>query len=197
MQVDGKAQPRFYKPRTVPYAIQSRVEELARLEREGILEPVTHSEWAAPVVPIIKQYGSVRLCGDYKLTINQAAVVERYPLPRIEDMLSCLAKGKVLSKLDLSHAYMQLALKSKKYVTISSQKGLFQYTKLPFGITSAPAVFQRTMECILQGIPNTIVYISGWIIRGRSFENFGGSFVQIGRGWPKVIDIVCFHGAFS
>ncbi|KAL5479309.1 hypothetical protein EMCRGX_G022812 [Ephydatia muelleri] len=49
LQVDGKAQPRFYKPRTVPYALRSRVEELARLEREGILEPVTHSEWAAPV----------------------------------------------------------------------------------------------------------------------------------------------------
>ena len=139
LQVDGKAQPRFYKPRTVPYALRSRVEEeKARLEIEGILEPVTHSEWAAPVVPVVKQDGSVRLCGDYKLTINQAAVVERYPLPRIEDMLSCLAKGKVFSKLDLSHAYMQLALdpESKKYVTISTQKGLFQYTRLPFGITS-------------------------------------------------------------
>eukprot|EP00731_Ephydatia_muelleri_P020722 Em0013g449a len=58
LQVDGKAQPRFYKPRTVPYALPSRVEELARLEKEGILEPVTHSEWAAPVIPVVKQDGS-------------------------------------------------------------------------------------------------------------------------------------------
>ena len=74
----------------------------------------------------------MRLCRDYKLTINQAAIVERYPLPCIEDMLSCLAKGKVFSKLDLSHTYMQLALdpESKKYeyVTISTLKGLFRYT---------------------------------------------------------------------
>ena len=71
LQVDVKVQPQFYKPRTVPYALRSRVEEeLVRLEREGILEPVTHSEWAAPVVPLVKQDGSVRLCGDYKLTIN-------------------------------------------------------------------------------------------------------------------------------
>ena len=142
----------------MPYALRSRVEEeLVRLEREGILEPVTHSEWAAPVVPLVKQDGSVRLCGDYKLTINRAAVVERYPLPRIEDLLSCLSKGKVFSKLDLSHAYMQLALdpESKKYVSISTQKGLFQYTRLPFGISSAPAIFQRTMERVLHGIPNT------------------------------------------
>ena len=62
LQVDGK--PRFYKPRTVRYALPSRVEELARLEKEGILEPVTHSEWAAPVIPIVKQNGSVRLHGD-------------------------------------------------------------------------------------------------------------------------------------
>ena len=138
--------------------------------QEGILEPVTHSEWAAPVVPIVKQDGSVRLCGDYKLTINRAAVVERYPLPRIEDMLSCLAKGKVFTKLDLSHAYMQLALdpESKRYVTISTQKGLFQYSRLPFGISSAPAIFQRTMERVLHGIPNTIVYIDDILVTGAS-----------------------------
>ena len=54
---------------------------------------MTHSEWAAPVVPLVKQYGHVRPCGDYKLTINQTAVVERYPLPCIEGILSCLRKS--------------------------------------------------------------------------------------------------------
>ena len=56
-------------------------EELVRVEREGILEPVTHSELAAPVVPIVKQDGNVRHCGDYKLTINWVACrIEMYPL---------------------------------------------------------------------------------------------------------------------
>ena len=165
---------------------------------------MTHSEWAAPVVPIVKQDGSVRLCGDYKLTINRAAVVERYPLPRIEDMLSCLAKGKVFTKLDLSHAYMQLALdpESKRYVTISTQKGLFQYTRLPFGISSAPAIFQRTMERVLHGIPNTIVYIDDILVTGASdkehFGNVGESVVQVRRVRDEVKEVeVCVYGAFS
>ena len=81
-------------------------------------------------------------------------------------MLSCLAKGKLFSKLDLSHAYMQLALdpEYKKYVTISTQKGLFQYTRLPFRISSAPAIFQRTMERVLHGIPITIAYIDDILV---------------------------------
>ena len=65
---------------------------------------------------------------------------------------------------------MQLALdpESKRYVTISTQKGLFQYTRLPFGISSAPAIFQRTMERVLHGIPNTIAYMDDILVTGAS-----------------------------
>ena len=103
-------------------------EELKRLEAAGIIEPVTHSDWAAPVVPVVKGDGSIRLCGDYKLTVNRVASLEKYPLPRIEDLISSLGKGKVFTKLDLANAYLQIELEqeSKKYVTISTHKGLFQ-----------------------------------------------------------------------
>ena len=93
---DLKAGPLFFKPRPVPYALRARVEEeLKRLEAAGIIEPVTHSDWAAPVVPVVKGDGSIRQCGDYKLTINRVASLEKYPLPRIEDLISSLGKGKV------------------------------------------------------------------------------------------------------
>ena len=56
-------------------------EEIIKLEKAGIIEPVAHSKWAAPVVPLLKQDGSIRLCGDYKLTVNRVAGLEKYPLP--------------------------------------------------------------------------------------------------------------------
>ena len=70
--------------------------------------------------------------------------MDTYPLPRIEDLLALLAGGISFSKLDLAHAYQQIKLEeeSRKYVTINTHKGLFQYTRLPFGVASAPAVFQ-------------------------------------------------------
>ena len=70
-----EAIPKFCKARPVPYALREKVEnELQRLETEGIIEPVQMSDWAAPIVPVLKRDGSVRICGDYKLTVNQAAV---------------------------------------------------------------------------------------------------------------------------
>ena len=96
----------------MPYALREKVEaELLRLEKSGVIEKVQFSEWAAPVVPILKRDGSIRLCAwDYKLTINRAAIVDPYPLPRIEDILSSIGNAKVFSKLDLANAYLQRLL---------------------------------------------------------------------------------------
>ena len=81
IQVDPQAQPRFCKPRPVPYALRDKVnEEIERLEKAGIIEPVQHAEWAAPIVPVVKQDGTIRICGDYKMTVNQAAKQDIYPL---------------------------------------------------------------------------------------------------------------------
>ena len=79
--------------------------ELDRLEAEGILEPVTYSEWAAPVVPVPKTEGQIRLCGDYKVTINPVLEVDQYPLPKPDNIFATLSTGKVFSKIDLTHAY--------------------------------------------------------------------------------------------
>lgn len=67
--------------------------ELERLQQLGVIESIQFSNWAAPIVPVLKEDGTVRICGDYKLTINQAAKVETYPIPRVEDLFSMLAGG--------------------------------------------------------------------------------------------------------
>ena len=69
-------------------------DELKRLQDAGIISPVRSSPWAAPVVPVLKKDGKIRLCGDYKLTINQVAFTETYPLPRADELFAKLSGGK-------------------------------------------------------------------------------------------------------
>ena len=171
LHVIPDAKPRFCRPRSVPYALRSRVDQaLEKLEADGIIEAVDFSEWAAPIVPVVKQDGSIRICGDYKLTVNQAAQIDVYPLPLVDDLFASLAGGKTFTKLDLAHAYQQLQLDeaSRCYVTINTQKGLFRYTRLRFGVASAPAIFQRTMETILRGLPHVCVYLDDILVTGES-----------------------------
>ncbi len=109
--VKPNAVPRFYKPWSVPFAMKHKVEkELERLQQLGIIESIKFSDWVAPIAPVLKDDGTVHICGDYKLTINQAAKLETYPIPRVEDLFSMLAGGKTFTKLDMSHAYQQLLL---------------------------------------------------------------------------------------
>ena len=170
LYVDPQAIPKFCKARSVPYAMRGKVEEeLHRLVQEGILEPIQYADWAAPIVPVWKKdKESVRVCGDFKLTVNKVARLDRYPIPRIEDLLAKLAGGKQFSKLDMSQAYQQLLLdeSSRQYVVINTHKGLFRYSRLPFGVSSAPGIFQRVMENLLQDIPGVVVYIDDVLITG-------------------------------
>ena len=120
-------------------SIRSRVEdELTRLEEVGVIDPVAHSDWSALIVSVIKRDGTIRICGDFKVTVNKVAKRDMYPFPKVEDLLSTLAGGKSFLKLDLSHAYQQLHLseESKPLVTINTTKGLYQYTRLPFGVSA-------------------------------------------------------------
>ncbi|KAL5509175.1 hypothetical protein EMCRGX_G004492 [Ephydatia muelleri] len=87
-------------------------------------------------------------------------------VPRIDDLLSSLAGARVFTKLDLAHAYLQLALdeESKKLVTVSTHKGLFRNNRLPFGVASAPAIFQRVIEGILSGIHHVYAYMDDVLV---------------------------------
>ena len=160
--------PRYYKARSVPYSMRALVDkQLASLVSPGVIEPVQYSEWAAPIVPILKfDKQSVTICGDFKLTVNRASKLDCNPIPIIEDLFAKSPGGKTFSKLDLSQAYQQLQLdeKSKSYVVINTQRGLFRYNGLPYGVSSAPGIFQRTMENLLQGVPHVVVYLDDILI---------------------------------
>ena len=144
--VEPGVTPRFNPARSVPYALRDKVDkELQRLQDQGILEPVETAEWAAPIVVILKKdKSSVRICGDFSVMVNPVSKLDRYPIPKPEDLFAKLANGKQFSTLNLSHTYQQIPLdpESRKYVVVNTHKGLFQYTRLPFGISSATGIFQ-------------------------------------------------------
>ena len=128
----------------MPYALKSKIEdELTRLEKERVIRPVEFLQWAAPIVPIVKGDGTIRVCGDYKLTVNRAAKTDTYPLPRIKDLFASLTGGQLFTKLDLAHAYQQVPLDedSQMNTAINTHNGLYCYNRLPFGVASAPAIF--------------------------------------------------------
>ena len=156
------AAPKFLKTRSVPYVLQGKIEtELERMQRENIIEAVKFSEWATPVVPVLKPDGTVRICGDYKVTVNQESRLEQYPIPRLEDLLVKLGSGSVFSKLDMSHAYNQLVLdeEAQNVLTLTTHKGLFKVKRLPYGVSSAPAIFQRTVESLVGDIPGLVAIL--------------------------------------
>ena len=121
---------------------------------------------------MVKDDGTVRICGDYRLTVNQASLIDSYPLPRVEDLFAALSGGKRFTKLDLSHSYLQLQLgeETKSLTTINTHRGLFQYNRLPFGLSSAPAVFQRTMDNLLKDLKHVTAYIDDILVTGSSEE---------------------------
>ena len=99
IHVDPRAIPIFCRARPVPYSLRHKVEEeLDRLEKEGIIQSIQFSEWASPIVPVMKSNGSLRMCGDYKSTVNKVSKLDSYPLPRTEDILTNLSGGKSFTK---------------------------------------------------------------------------------------------------
>ncbi|XP_044184791.1 uncharacterized protein K02A2.6-like [Acropora millepora] len=171
LKVEEGCQPSFNKPRQVPYALRPKVEaELTRLEKDGILSNVEYSEWATPIVPVVKRNGSVHVCGDFKVSINPVLLTEQYPLPRIEDIFANFAGGKHFSKLDLRQAYHQMEVTeaSKKLLAINTHNGLLRYNRLVFGISSCPAIWQRAIYQVLQGIPGVQCILDDMIVSGKT-----------------------------
>ena len=171
IELNPDARPVFLKHRPPPFALRDQIEqELNKQVAEGILEPVKTAKWAAPVVPVKKASGGLRLCGTYDLTINKMNLLERYPLPKVEELFAALSGGKFFTKIDLKDAYLQLELDeaSKEALTINTHKGLFRPNRLPMGVKSAVAIFQREMETLLAGIPNVAVFLDDIAITGHS-----------------------------
>ncbi|GFX80082.1 uncharacterized protein K02A2.6 [Trichonephila clavipes] len=157
------------RPRVRPFAIKGRVEkEIDRLEREGIIEKVDSSEWATPVVPVVKTDGSIRLCADYSVTLNPNLIVPQHPLPRLEEIFGSLNGEKQFTKLDFRHAYLQMKVRpdSQKLMTIKTHKGLYVCKRFMYGLNGAPAIWHRYVDRLFQGMDGVQVFMDDARITG-------------------------------
>lgn len=169
IELKEEARPVFLRARPAPFALREQIEaEIDSLVKEGILVPVDHSAWATPIVPVVKSNGKIRLCGDFKTTLNKHLVVDEHPLPTTDEMFAVLNGGQKFSRIDLRKAYLQWCVREEDQtkLTLSTHKGLFKCTRLLFGLSCAPAKWQRKIESILSGIEGVVVFIDDICVTG-------------------------------
>ncbi|XP_029140205.1 uncharacterized protein K02A2.6-like, partial [Protobothrops mucrosquamatus] len=171
LKLDPMVQPIRVKPRRVPFALKSKIDtELDKLLQQGILEPVDSSPWETPIVMPLKANGDIRICADYKCTLNKALQQHAYPVPVVSHILASLKEGKIFTKLDLAQAYQQLPVDeaAAEAQTIVTHRGAFRVKRLQFGVNVAPGIFQSVMENTLRGIPGVCPYFDDVLIAGDS-----------------------------
>ena len=128
------------------------------MEKEGNIDKVEISDWATLIVPVMKPDGSVRIYGDYKVTLNSHLQVPQHPIPRAEECFHAVNGGKKFTKLDLAQAYNQIMLDeaSKQLTTINIHFGLYCWCRLPFGVAASPEIFQGIMDKVLHGLNHVV-----------------------------------------
>lgn len=133
---------------------------------------VRHAEWASPVVPVLKKDGTVRLCVDFKTTLNPQLRVDFYPLPKPDTIFAHLANGVYFTSLDLKDAYTQLRLDedSQELCVMNTHKGYYKLTRLIYGVASAAAIFQSVMDEILIDLEGVVCYIDNILVQGKSLD---------------------------
>ena len=167
----GDAHPIRLPPYRVPHAYRATVQsELQDMLDTGIIEP-SRSEWASPMVIVRKKDGGIRVCVDYR-RLNSVTAVDPYPMPRTDDLIDRLGCAKYISTLDLSRGYWQVpvAESDRPKTSFTTSMGLFQFRVMPFGLSGAPATFQRMMDRLLQGtddfaaayLDDLVVYSDTW-----------------------------------
>lgn len=166
-------QPVFRKPYQIPFKIKEKfMEHLSMLENQGVITPIQASEWASPVIAVMKKDGEVRMVIDCKVSLNKILIPNTFPLPLAEDIFAFLAGCKIFRSLDLAaYTQLQLSQRSKKYVVINTVKGLFSNNRLPQGASSSAAIFQQVMDQVLRGPNGVCWYLDDVLIAGKTFKN--------------------------
>lgn len=160
------------------YVVSPKVQEAIRDEVDkmleaGIIEP-SYSEWSNPVVMVKKPNGKYRFCLDFR-KVNDVSKKDAYPLPHMNSILDKLRAARYISTIDLSQAYFQIPLerRSREITAFSVPgKGLYHFVRMPYGLTGAPATFQRLLDKLIgpEMEPHAFAYLDDIVIVTPTFE---------------------------
>ena len=140
-------------PRRVPHALADEEKQaIIELQEKGVIEKST-SSWSALIVLVRKRNGKIRPCVDYR-RLNEVTRKDAFPLPRTQDCLDDVAGATLFSTFDLTSGYHQIPIKEsdKPKTAFVTKYGLYQFNTTSFGLTNAPATFQRLIELLMQGL---------------------------------------------
>jgi transposase InsO family protein len=166
--VDGTVRPVRQPLRRIPISLQETVrKQVADMLAQDVIEPITASEWASNLVLVPKKNGQVRICTDLRGP-NKAIVPDVFPLPTFEELSTEFQGSKCFSKLDLNSSYQQLELaeESRNLTAFMTHDGLYRYKRVCYGLSSAPAAFQKVLATIIGGIKGSVNYIDDLVIHG-------------------------------
>ncbi|PIK53668.1 hypothetical protein BSL78_09434 [Apostichopus japonicus] len=168
--VDPNVPPVIHPPRKLPVALRDRVQkELERMEKLNVIERVHEpTQWVNSMVTVIKP-NKTRICIDPR-DLNKAISREHFPMRTIEEVVSGMPKAKVFSVLDASSGFWQIKLdeESSKFCTFNTPFGRFKFNRLPFGICSAPEVFQDVMSQVYESIEGVEIVADDILIWGET-----------------------------
>ena len=156
-------------------------EELRRMEEMGVIERIeTPTEWCSPCIVVPKKNGKIRVCIDFT-QLNLAVKREYHPLPTTEETIGALGDARFFTKLDANCGYWQMRLhpKAQRLTAFITPFGRFICKRLPFGISSAPEIYQREMQKALMGISNVVCQMDDVLIYSRSREEHQNKIVEV------------------
>ena len=139
------------------------------------------------MVVVPKKSGAVRICVDLK-PLNSSVLREPYPIPTVDDTLALLSGATHFSKLDANSGFWQvpLAEESHHLTTFITPSGRYQFNMLPFGISSAPELFQRRMSRILDGLEGVVCLIDDVLVFGKSQEEHNARLLAVFKRLEKL-----------
>ena len=169
-------------PRRVPAHYREEVErKLEEMLQQGVIEE-SSSPWMAPAVFVPKKSGEVRICIDYR-ELNKRTVKDAYPLPLADEVQDRLSNSSVFSTLDLQNGYWQLPMHpddiEKTAFSPGPGMGLYQFNRMPFGLTGAPGSFQRLMDKIMRGLPFVSTFIDDILVHSPDAETHADHLRQV------------------
>ena len=155
----GDNKPIYQHSRKVAHRdLQELHEQVDMYLKTGVIQP-SYSPWSSPVTPVRKSNGKLRLCIDYR-SLNNITVKDQYALPTIQDVLTALGNKapKWFTCMDLANGYNQVLMHddSIQKTAFSTPDGLFEFLRMPFGLSTAPPVFQRVMRNAIKGMPPSV-----------------------------------------
>ena len=161
--------------------LKSAKQQVQSLMTQGTLRR-SSSSFASPIVMVLKKDKTYRMCGDYRL-INKVTIPDKYPLPRIHDIIHSLHGAQHFSLLDIEKAYHHIPMHPDDVdkTAIVTPFGLYEYVKMPFGLKNAASTFQRYMDSLFQHIEGVFVYIDDILVTGNTIEQHNNRLQKVQR----------------